>query len=52
MPGNGTAKRGNAAGGAARRRLAGRRKALGLTQEALADLMGVERTTVVRWERG
>ena len=52
MPGNGAAKRGNAAGGAARRRLAERRKALGLTQEALADLMGVERTTVVRWERG
>jgi tetratricopeptide (TPR) repeat protein/transcriptional regulator with XRE-family HTH domain len=52
MPGNGAAKRGNAAGGAARRRLAERRKALGLTQEALADLLGVERTTVVRWERG
>jgi tetratricopeptide (TPR) repeat protein/transcriptional regulator with XRE-family HTH domain len=52
MPGNGAAKRGNAAGGAARRRLAERRKALGLTQEALAELMGVERTTVVRWERG
>jgi tetratricopeptide (TPR) repeat protein/transcriptional regulator with XRE-family HTH domain len=52
MPGNGAAKRGNAAGGAARRRLAERRKALGLTQEALADQMGVERTTVVRWERG
>jgi tetratricopeptide (TPR) repeat protein/transcriptional regulator with XRE-family HTH domain len=52
VPGNGTAKRGNAARGAARRRLAERRKALGLTQEALADLLGVERTTVVRWERG
>jgi DNA-binding XRE family transcriptional regulator len=52
MPGNGAAKRENAAGGAARRRLAERRKALGLTQEALADAMGVERTTVVRWERG
>jgi tetratricopeptide (TPR) repeat protein/DNA-binding XRE family transcriptional regulator len=51
MP-DGAAERGNAAGGAARRRLAGRRKALGLTQEALADLMGVERSTVVRWERG
>jgi tetratricopeptide (TPR) repeat protein/transcriptional regulator with XRE-family HTH domain len=50
--GNGAAKRGNTAGGAARRRLAERRKALGLTQEALADAMGVERTTVVRWERG
>lgn len=52
MPDDGAAKRGNAAGRAARRRLAERRKALGLTQEALADLMGVERTTVVRWERG
>jgi tetratricopeptide (TPR) repeat protein/transcriptional regulator with XRE-family HTH domain len=53
MPDHGAAKRANAAGGAARRRrLAERRKALGLTQEALADLMGVERTTVVRWERG
>ena len=52
MPGNGAAKGANAAGGAARRRLAGRRKVLGLTQEALADLMGVERSTVVRWERG
>jgi transcriptional regulator with XRE-family HTH domain len=52
MPDHGAAKRANAAGGAARRRLAERRKALGLTQEVLADLMGVERTTVVRWERG
>jgi transcriptional regulator with XRE-family HTH domain len=52
MPDNGAAKRGTAAGGAARRWLAERRKALGLTQEALADLMGVERSTVVRWERG
>jgi tetratricopeptide (TPR) repeat protein/DNA-binding XRE family transcriptional regulator len=39
--------------GAARRgRLAQRRKALGLTQKALAALLDVERTTVVRWERG
>jgi tetratricopeptide (TPR) repeat protein/transcriptional regulator with XRE-family HTH domain len=52
MPGDGAGKRGNAAGGAARRWLAERRKALGLTQEALANLMGVERSTVVRWERG
>jgi tetratricopeptide (TPR) repeat protein/transcriptional regulator with XRE-family HTH domain len=38
---------------AARRgRLAQRRKALGLTQEDLAGLLGVERSTVVRWERG
>ena len=33
-------------------RLAQRRKALGLTQEVLASLLGVERSTVVRWERG
>ena len=40
-------------GGAAKRdRLAQRRKALGLTQETLADVLGVERSTVVRWERG
>lgn len=32
--------------------LAQRRKALGLTQDALAGLLGVERSTVVRWERG
>jgi tetratricopeptide (TPR) repeat protein/transcriptional regulator with XRE-family HTH domain len=39
--------------GAARRaRLAQRRKAVGLTQEQLAGQLGVERTTVVRWERG
>jgi tetratricopeptide (TPR) repeat protein/transcriptional regulator with XRE-family HTH domain len=38
---------------AARRdRLAARRRALGLTQEGLAALLGVERSTVVRWERG
>jgi transcriptional regulator with XRE-family HTH domain/tetratricopeptide (TPR) repeat protein len=39
--------------GAARRlRLAQRRKAVGLTQEQLAERLGVERTTVTRWERG
>src|SRR5581483_7371188 len=39
-------------GAAKRSRLAQRRKAVGLTQEQLAELLGVERTTVVRWERG
>jgi transcriptional regulator with XRE-family HTH domain len=38
---------------AARRdRLARRRKALGLTQEDLAGLLNVERSTVFRWEHG
>src|SRR5207248_2610861 len=35
-----------------RRALAERRKAVGLTQEQLATLLGVERSTVVRWEAG
>jgi tetratricopeptide (TPR) repeat protein/DNA-binding XRE family transcriptional regulator len=35
-----------------RDRLAGRRRAVGLTQEDLAALLQVDRTTVVRWERG
>lgn len=38
---------------AARRpRLAERRRALGYTQEFLAEQLGVDRTTVGRWERG
>lgn len=32
--------------------LAERRKTVGLSQESLADLVGVDRSTVVRWERG
>jgi transcriptional regulator with XRE-family HTH domain len=39
-------------GAANRGRLAQRRKAVGLTQEQLAERLGVERTTVVRRERG
>ncbi len=38
--------------GTARGRLIQRRKAVGLTQGQLAKQLGVERTTVVRWERG
>jgi len=38
--------------GARRKRLVQRRKALGLTQEELAEQVGVGRSTVVRWERG
>jgi DNA-binding XRE family transcriptional regulator len=34
-----------------RRRLMQRRKALGHTQDDLAALVGVDRTTVIRWER-
>jgi tetratricopeptide (TPR) repeat protein/transcriptional regulator with XRE-family HTH domain len=39
-------------GAAKRERLAKRRKALGLTQQDLAGLLGVRRSTVVRWESG
>jgi DNA-binding XRE family transcriptional regulator/tetratricopeptide (TPR) repeat protein len=35
-----------------RRHLAQRRKAVGYTQEQLAEQLGVERTTVIRWEAG
>src|SRR5262245_61282136 len=35
-----------------RRQVAERRNALGLSQERLANLLGVDRTTVVRWEGG
>ncbi len=34
-----------------RLRLIQRRKTLGFTQEALAEQVGCERTTVIRWER-
>lgn len=35
-----------------RRRLSQRRRAVGLTQESLAHRLGVERSTVARWEAG
>ena len=35
-----------------RRRLAARRRALGFTQESLAERLGVHPTTVRRWESG
>ena len=37
---------------ARRDRLARRRKSLGFSQECLAVTLGVDRTTVGRWERG
>ncbi len=37
---------------AIRRHLAERRRALGFSQETLAQQLGVDRTTVSRWERG
>ena len=41
-----------AIGATKRELLAQRRKALGLTQEDLACLVGVERSTIMRWEHG
>lgn len=35
-----------------RQRFAARRKAVGFSQELLAERLGVERTTVIRWESG
>jgi transcriptional regulator with XRE-family HTH domain len=35
-----------------RRELSQRRKAVGFTQESLAEYLGVERSTVIRWEAG
>jgi len=35
-----------------RYRLAQRRRALGLSQEQFAERLGIERSTVVRWEAG
>jgi transcriptional regulator with XRE-family HTH domain len=35
-----------------RRTFAERRRALGYSQEALAEKLGIDRTTVSRWERG
>lgn len=49
QPGNDSAAKTKAA---RRDKLAQRRKTLGLTQEDLAAILKVERTTVARWERG
>ncbi|MGH3864973.1 MAG: helix-turn-helix transcriptional regulator [Pseudonocardiaceae bacterium] len=41
-----------AGGEICRQRLPARRKAVGLTQEQLAERLGAERSTVLRWEGG
>jgi transcriptional regulator with XRE-family HTH domain len=43
---------GNPVAGRKRDRLAERRKAMGLSQERLAEAVGVDTSTVARWERG
>src|SRR4029077_15411985 len=35
-----------------RSRLAARRRALGLSQQDMADMVGIDRSTIVRYERG
>src|SRR5690606_14933860 len=45
-------ERGRPVMGRKRRRLAERRKAVGLSQERLAEAVGVDPSTVARWERG
>jgi transcriptional regulator with XRE-family HTH domain len=42
----------NSVAGRKRERLAERRKAMGLSQERLAEAVGVDASTVARWERG
>src|SRR4051794_37826999 len=44
-------ERGDGSMSAKRHQLAQRRRAMGLSQEQLAERLGVDRSTVVRWER-